>query len=272
MQLNYSELHNVFDYPALVFALSFLVLWLSTRLGAALLRRRRRSLERDIRDDFSNILVSTLTLNALIIGFTFSMAISRYEQRKSYEEAEANAIGTEYVRADLLPAAEAAKVRSLLKSYLDERLLFYTNRNERELQEINIRTAALQAELWAAVSAGAAQPTPTVALAVAGMNDVLNAQGYTQAAWWNRIPRSAWFLMIAIAVIGNLMVGYGAEKVRTESVLLMVLPCVLAISFLLISDIESPRGGIIRVVPKNLLSLAESLRAAAAGAHESGSS
>ena len=54
------------------------------------------------------------------------MAISRYEQRKNYEEAEANAIGTEYVRADLLPAADAQRVRTLLANYTDQRILFYT--------------------------------------------------------------------------------------------------------------------------------------------------
>jgi hypothetical protein len=57
-------------------------------------------------------------LLGLIIGFSFSMATSRYDQRKNYEEAEANAIGTEYVRADLLPAADAATVRTLLRKYL----------------------------------------------------------------------------------------------------------------------------------------------------------
>ena len=62
-------------------------------------------------------MTATLTLLGLIIGFSFSMAISRYDQRKVYEEAEANAIGTEYVRADLLPAGDAARVRALLRDY-----------------------------------------------------------------------------------------------------------------------------------------------------------
>jgi hypothetical protein len=56
-----------------------------------------------------------LTLLGLIIGFSFSMAVNRYDQRKPYEQAEANAIGTEYVRADLLPVADAAKVHTLLR-------------------------------------------------------------------------------------------------------------------------------------------------------------
>ena len=254
------SVYSVFDYPMLILALSFSVLWLSTWVGASILRKKR-NLEDDVREDFSTILVSTLTLNGLIIGFSFSMAISRYDQRKVYEEAEANAIGTEYVRADVLPDADAAKARSLLRSYLDERILFYQTRGGRELQEVNARTTQLQSELWATVrDAGLTQQTPILALAVAGMNDVLNSQGYTQAAWWNRIPPGAWVLMISIAIVGNLLVGYGAKNLKAESFLLLVLPFVFSVSFLLIADIDSPRGGVIRVKPQNLLNLAESIR------------
>src|ERR1700675_4438310 len=119
---------NLTDYPLLVFVVSFVVLWLSTQFGAGVLKRWRK-LEQDAREDFGVILTATLTLLGLIIGFSFSMAVSRYDQRKNYEEAEANAIGTEYVRADLLTAVERAKVRALLKSYLDQRLLFYVTRD-----------------------------------------------------------------------------------------------------------------------------------------------
>jgi hypothetical protein len=97
-----------------------------------------------------------------------------------------------------------------------------------------------------------------VALAVSGMNDVLNSQGYTQAAWWNRIPPSAWGLMIAIAVCCNVLVGYGAHSVKTREGLLFLLPLVVSIAFLLIADIDSPRGGFIHVVPQNLVSLSQS--------------
>ena len=252
---------NVMDYPLLVLVVSFFVLWLSTRIGAWVLERRR-NLEQEVREDFGVILTGTLTLLGLIIGFSFSMAISRYDQRKNYEEAEANAIGTEYVRADLLPPADAAKVRALVRNYLDQRVLFYTVRDEQELRKIHARTAQLQTELWSAVLApAAAQPTPVVALAVSGMNDVLNSQGYTQAAWWNRIPLAAWGLMAAIAIYSNWLVGYGARNAKAERSLHLVLPLVVSIAFFLIADLDSPRGGVIRVHPQNLISLAESLRA-----------
>ena len=246
------------NYPRLFFLVSLFVLWLSAQIGASL--RRRRTLEDEEREDFGIVQAATLTLLGLIIGFSFSMAVSRYDLRKNYEEAEANAIGTEYVRAGLVPAATAAGVRTLLRKYLDLRISFYRTRDQRELQQINTDTAQIQNQMWSAVQdPAAAQPSPVIALAVAGMNDVLNSQGYTQAAWWNRIPKSAWGLMITIAICCNLLVGYAARSAGAKSALLFVLPLVVSISFLLIADIDSPRGGFIHVVPQNLESLSQSL-------------
>jgi|SRR5271165_88137 len=252
-------MNNLDDY--LVFALAFFALWLSARIGSFFFKRRQK-LEEDMREDYGVILTATLTLLGLIIGFSFSMAIGRYEQRKNYEEEEANAIGTEYVRADLLPAADAARVRALLRNYLDQRILSYEAGDEQKLRQINANTAQLQSELWSAVQApAAAQPTPVVALAISGMNDVLNSQGYTQAAWWNRIPFAAWGLMAAIAICCNFLVGYGVRHAEAEGMLTLVIPLVVSISFFLIADIDSPRGGVILVQPLNLVSLAQSLHA-----------
>ncbi|MGO4391733.1 hypothetical protein AB4Z46_10305 [Variovorax sp. M-6] len=248
------------DYPLIVFVVSLALLLLSVWTGVSILRRRWKPQE-SMREDFGVIQAAALTLLGLIIGFTFSMAINRYDQRKNLEEAEANAIGTEFLRADLLPAADAAKVRALLRDYFDQRVLFYTVRDEEKLKQVNARTAQLQAALWSAVAVpAAAAPSPTMAVVVIGMNDVLNAQGYTQAAWWNRIPPAAWVLMIAIAVCCHVLVGYGVRDPRAERSLLLVLPLVMSISFLLIADIDSPRAGVIRVKPDNLLSIADSVR------------
>ena len=92
------------------------------------------------------------------------------------------------------------------------------------------------------------------------MNDVVNTQGYTQAAWWNRIPTGAWLLMVAIAVLSNLLVGVNSSN-ATRQGMLLVLPIALSVSFFLIADIDSPRYGVIRVSAQNLTSLVESLRA-----------
>jgi hypothetical protein len=254
-------MENATDYPVILFLLSFFVLSLSALTGASFLTKQRK-LDKEVREDFNIIMSATLTLLGLIIGFSFSMAMNRYDQRKNCEAAETNAIGTEYVRAGLLPASDGEKVRTLLRDYLDQRVLFYTTHDEQRTRQIITRTSQLQNELWSAVLAPVAtQPTPTAALAVSGMNDVLNSQAYTQAAWWNRIPLEAWVLMAAIAICCNVLLGYGAQKVKTEGILLLILPLVVAIAFFLIADIDSTGGGVILVSPHNLASLAESLRA-----------
>jgi len=249
---------NPLNFPTLVLVLSFLLLWF-TAWASGKVSQRRHDLSEEMRPDFNVILAASLTLLMLIIGFSFSMGTSRYDMRKTYEEAEANAIGTEYVRADLLGPAEASQVKRLLRQYTELRIQAYaihaySTRYGDDLTRINRQTAQIQDQLWVAASQPAmAQPTPVRALAVAGMNDVLNSQGYTQAAWWNRIPVGAWCLMFGIAVFCNVLLGYGAHKVEVR--LFMVLPLVVAISFFLIADIDSPRGGVIRVRPQNLESL-----------------
>ena len=249
------------DYPLIVFAVSLVSLWFSAQAGVHL-HRRRHNVEEAEHEDLGVILAATLTLLGLIIGFSFSMAVSRYDQRKNYEEAEANAIGTEYVRAGLLPPADASKVRELLTNYVSLRVLFYTTRSTRQLDQINASTARLQSDLWAVIQArAAAQPTPVVALTASGMNDVLNSQGYTQAAWWNRIPIAAWGLMGAIAICSNLLLGYTSRRCNGKTTRFFILPVVVSTSFFLIADLDSPRGGVIRVSPQNLMSLSLELRA-----------
>src|SRR5271165_627435 len=154
---------HMLNLPVLMFIPTVLVLWLASQFGAVL--GRRRPLKDDEREDFGIVQTATLTLLALIIGFSFSMAISRYDLRKSYEESEANAIGTEYVRAGLVPAANAAGVRALLSKYLGLRISFYTTQDKIDLQRINADTTQLQNEMWSAVQDPAvAQPSPVIAL------------------------------------------------------------------------------------------------------------
>jgi hypothetical protein len=247
-----------FDNPFSVFAIA-LVAQIIAALVGDFIRKRAHSFKQGERHDFNIIQAATLTLLALIIGFSFSMAVSRYDQRKTLEEAEANAIGTEYLRADLLPVDDGSRTRELLRKYLDLRIAFYEESNTRRITEIGQQTASVQGELWSAVlPAAASQPTQIIALVVSGMNDVINAQGYTQAAWWNRIPVGAWAMMALLTISCNLLVGYSER--RKGELLLFVLPFVIAVAFFLIADLDSPRGGVIRVHPQNLLAASQTMK------------
>ena len=242
------------DSPFLLLVLAFLILWACAWIGAKVLGRYAAE-GPQAREDFRTVLAACLTLLGLIVGFSFSMAVSRYDLRQKAESAEANAIGTEYLRADLLPPSEAETTRGLLRSYLTQRIQFFNTRDSDRFRQLAEQTTRLQLQMWSEVRMPAVQPNQFTALAVSGMNDVLSSQGNTQAAWGDRIPAEAWALMGLIAILCNLMLGVSARHLQERSVL-FVLPLVTAIAFFLIADIDSPAGGgVIHVMPENLLDL-----------------
>jgi hypothetical protein len=148
----------------------------------------------------------------------------------------------------------------LLQTYLVQRISLYGTSNEEKVRQIKTEAARTEEDLWAtARTAAAYRPDPLVTLAVSGMNDVLNSAGYTDAAWRNRIPIAVWIFMGVVAMLCNVMLGYfgSASKKRAA---LVLLPLLVAISFLLIADIDSPRGGLIRVSPQSLQLLLQSIR------------
>jgi hypothetical protein len=245
------------DRPSLMLVVSFIGLLLAAMLGVVA-QKAWNPVKTSDHNELAIVQSAALTLLGLIVGFSFAMAISRYDQRKNLEEAEANAIGTEYVRADLMPQSAAAAMRSTLKRYLDQRILTYLTDDESQLERIGAETTRLGADLWTlARSLAAAEPTPVSALVASGVNDVLNSADSTTAAWLDRIPIPAWWLMVMIGVGANVTLGFGAR--RFNSLLLLIVPLTVSVSYFLIADIDSPRGGVVTVPPLNLTRLAKSL-------------
>jgi hypothetical protein len=252
-------MEQMMNYPLLICVISFLCLWAVAHLGF-FLRKRKAGPEGALPDEYGTVLSATLTLLGLLVGFSFSMAISRYDQRKNFEEEEANAIGTEYLRADLLPDPLRAKVKQQLVDYLDLRIRRYDVHASHDATEIVAKASQLQSDMWTEVSGVAATRTdPVMASVVTGMNDVINRQGYTHAARLNRIPLPAWGLMAVIAFFCNFLIGYGDKVSSGNRRLLLIVPLAISVSFFLIADIDSPQGGLIRVAPQNLIILSDSL-------------
>jgi hypothetical protein len=152
----------------------------------------------------------------------------------------------------LLQGKDADYARGLLKTYLQERIAFYVAHGAAKLERIAADTARLQDQMSTAVATSAsAQPSPLNALAVAGMNNVIDSEGYTHAAWLYRVPEAAWVFMQAMAVVCTLLFGYRFRG--TGRATLLILPIITVLSFFVISDIDNPRRGVIQVVPQNLI-------------------
>jgi hypothetical protein len=246
------------DRPLLMLVVSLVALLLAALIGVAA-EKAWNPVKASDHNELAIVQSAAVTLLGLIVGFTFAMAISRYDQRKNLEEAEANAIGTEYLRVGLMPDSAAENARGALKHYLDLRIRYYLTTDQGELARIGAERAKLEADLWAAArSLSQASPTPVTALVASGLNDVFNSTDATAAAWLDRIPLPAWWLLALIALGANVTLGFGARRFNA---LLLVVPLAAAISFFLIADIDSPRGGVVQVAPENLNRLAASLSA-----------
>ncbi len=246
------------DHPLLFFAVTLALFLGSTRMGV-LVRLHGHKLTPAERAEFDLVRNAMFTLLGLLIGFAIAMAVSRYDLRKSLEESEANAIGTEFLRLDLMPADVAAKARALLRTYADERIAFYALMNSDELANNAAATADTANALWTAIApATRAAPTAVTALVAAGMNDVLNSYGYTVAAWRNRLPPEVWMLLILVAASCNVLIGFGAERLSWTTH--AILPLTASLAILLIADVEGPHNGFVRVHPVNLIDAAASIR------------
>jgi hypothetical protein len=250
---------NPVDQPLLFLIIALAVMLLTARIGLHF-RRRRGAMSDDEREDLNLVLTSALTLLALIIGFSFSMAVGRYDQRKNDEATEANTIQTEYLRVGMLSSADTAGARDLLRQYIRQRIATYEAPNADVLLVSGAPSEAIQRRMWVIVEKAAeARQNSITALVAAGMNDVIDAQGYVAAAWSNRIPPAAWALMFAIALSCCLLIGYDS-RIRVGRVSgHLILPVLIAISFFLIADLDSTHAGFIRVTPDNLITAAQSI-------------
>jgi hypothetical protein len=175
------------------------------------------------------------------------------------------------LRTDLLPDQAAAKAKKLLIQYLDIRIDYYKIHDHKRLEKIYQETDRLQTQLWDTVSSSVrSNQTPVMALVASGMNEVIDSEGFTVASWAARLPVTAWILMGAIAVFANLLLGFGAYNFARKTWIFLIFPIITAISFFLIADIDSPRGGAIKILPRNLQSLKQSIDPNVLSQHPSG--
>jgi hypothetical protein len=202
-----------------------------------------------------------LTLFGLLMGFTFSMAVSRYDARKALVVKEANAIETTWLRSATLSDPLRGEQQSLLREYVKVRLRVHGSPlSGEELRENMARTDDLQHRLWAIASSYAADHRDTITgLYVATTNEMIDTAAERIAAEENRIPVEAWVILLFVGVSATLVVGV---NVRSRSKLLQaVLPVVLAGTLALTLDLDSPHQGMIQVDQQSVERLAQDMAA-----------
>jgi hypothetical protein len=213
------------------------------RMGA----RVRARLGSNAMTDMGATMGGLLGLLGLLLAFTFGMAGERFDRRKMLVIEEANAIGTAWLRTDLIPEPPRTQAREALRDYAQSRLDAV---DASKRAEAMARSERLQVTLWSATSAAAATaPTPPVALFVAAVNEVIDMHARrVAAAMRNPIPPTilATLYWVAVLVLGA--TGYARGLTGDRSAMAtVVLTLVLSVVILLILDLDRPGEGLLRV-------------------------
>ena len=207
------------------------------------------------------LLGGLLGMLAFVLAITFSIAASQHNLRKENVILEANAIGTAYLRADLLGEPIAAEMKALLREYVDIRL---QATNGGDLHAILARSVEIHHLLWEkvlSVSRTTTTPGVNISLAAQSINNVIDMHEIrVSAGLYGRIPTVIWLALFAITGLSMITIGtlVGLSGKRR---LVVVIPMLLAFAVLvsLIADLNRPQKGIIKVGQQSMISLQKNM-------------
>jgi hypothetical protein len=242
------------NYPfASLFAL-LAALLACTELGHRLGRRMGADAAHAVPSEAAGALLAML---GLLLGFTVSMAESRFDARKHLVIDEANAIGTALLRTRLLPEPLAMPSEALLRRYLAGRIRWGQEAGDAATQAALARAdAQIHAQLWELATAAAAErPSATTSLYVNALNQVIDLQAERAHMRANRVPQTVLYLLAVIALIATGVHSLSVGHTGKRSAPLHALAFAAWLVFLLIVDLDQPRRGWIQVSQEPLVQL-----------------
>lgn len=237
------------------FLITAALVLLATEAGWRLGNYRRQRPEHEKDAPVGTIVGATIGLLAFLLAFTFGMAGARFDARKQLVLQEANAIGTAYLRADLLPEPQRSDVRNLLRAYAALRVGGVT---AIMTPEVMAKTSALHDRLWAAAAAAGNQSPNSivVGLFIQSLNEVIDLDETRITAGRNRIPDIIWLALYAVTILTMAAMGYqfglsGEHSWAVTTLLTLVFTTVI----LLIADLDRPQHGFLKVSQQAMIDL-----------------
>jgi hypothetical protein len=244
-----------------LFVAILLLVLLSVEGGYRLGKYRRSRTEEEKEAPVGAMVGATLGLLGFMLAFTFGLAATRFDTRRQVLLDEANAIGTTYLRAGMLPDRRE-EIRGLLRDYVDTRLQAVQSGDATEGIR---RSEQLQDQLWAhAVAIGEKNPTSiVVGLFIQSLNEVIDLHAKrVMAGMRNRIPGAIWAALFTIAVFSLAAMGYHAGLSRTSrSIAQLAVAVTFSAVIGLIADLDRPQEGVLKVSQQALVDLRQSMQA-----------
>ena len=237
------------------YIITIAIVLLSAEAGWRLGDYRRQRPEHEEEAPVGAIVGATIGLLAFLLAFTFGMAASRYDTRRQLVLEEANAIGTTYLRAEMLPEPQQGNIRNLLREYAAMRVGGVTA----IIRPENLaKSSALQDRLWAdAVAVGRQNPESiVVGLFIEALNHMIDTDAARVTAGRSRIPKTIWVVLYLVTILAMAAVGYefGLTGERSWPVTIL-LALVFTAVILLVADLDLPQQGLLRVSQQAMLDL-----------------
>lgn len=237
---------------AIPFALALLVGMLAClEIGWRSARRRATAIRTDAPAGIGAVEGAVFALFGLLLAFAFSGATDRFDQRRALIVQEANAIGTAYLRVDLLPPATQAPIRELFRQYVRARLDTYHRVGEAlPTDEPFLRSQRLQGEIWRAAQAalGAANTPTLMGMVLPPLNDMFDITTTRLAASQAHPPHVIYGMLFALALVASLLAGHGmGASERRPWLHIGAFAIIVTVTVYVTLDIESPRRGLIRL-------------------------
>ena len=258
--MDFGELINVFPLWA-VFVLTLAICLGAVEAGATvagLVLRRRNEKEPD--GPLGSLVGAVLGLLAFILAFTFGMTASRFDVRRQLVLQEANAIGTTYLRTDLLPPKQGSEVRRLLRDYADIRV----NATIQNFHEVLQQSAAIHDQLWTQAKSLVKEEMDSElrSLFIASLNELIDLhQSRVTVIMQHRIPGTVWAALYLLSVLSMLAVGYqvgmsGTRRLRGTPVLAAAFSLVITMT----ADIDRPGEGLLRVSQQPIADVRQTMK------------
>ncbi|MGC8908919.1 MAG: hypothetical protein ACP5M0_15970 [Desulfomonilaceae bacterium] len=244
--------------------LGFMVL--GGELGYRLGRRGRQTHNEQTRTQIISIQAATLGLLALLLGFTFAMALSRFEYRKQMVVQESNAIGTAALRSQFLPSSSDDEVSKLFRRYVEIRLesVLRTGQGSSEREQLDREVLQIQGRLWRIANEAAEADPRSIPLGLFthAMNEVIDIKTRRDIAVANHVPESLLLLLMGFSILGAVALGYGNGLAGRRIMSLTAAYCVIVVLVIvLIIDLDHPQHGLAHTSQQSMIQLQELLNA-----------
>ncbi len=242
---------SILDWGLAVAVTLFLAMIAALEAGRRLGLRRQANDPEGERSGTSAIEGAVFALLGLLIAFTFTGASSRFDARRHLVVEEANAIGTAWLRLDLLPAEDQPAIRDAFRAYVDARLDVYRLLPDVQAAERQQQHAvALQGEIWSLGCAGAVKDgrVYVATLLLPALNQVFDISSSRVASAFVHVPELILAMLIGLALLAAFLAGHAMATPKGRSWLhILAFAFIMSLTIYVIVDLEFPRMGLIRM-------------------------